>query len=461
MKNKALLFAIIGISAASVIGLLATTVLPMLGLGNIYSPAVGTVNITIVGLLFIVIIVEIVSAIKIDDSTYHTALITVCLFVQYLCSMDSATFFADMGSKIPMTVYGVISELAFVAAAISCCRYIIYLYDLRYNAKLLLMMLLPVVFLFAIYTATLFYGYGYIAHFVIAAFIAVAFCTIIFYAEKNNKIGFTTYFVTATFCFSIGAQNVNTMYFNGLTVAIPGVTLFYAALTFAMYIPVYLMFSIHSDKKAVKSTEYKRQAEIFEAKAMLGQIKPHFIFNSLEAVRSLYHRDIASGDAAMNYLSDFLRGSINSFDTELIPFETEIDIVFNYTEFENLKRKNKIDVMFNIDFIDFCVPPFSIQPFVENAFKYSGVGEIENGNIIISSYKSSESVIVEISDNGKGFDVDEIPESSHGIRNACGRFALTLGAEVKITSLPGKGTNIKIVINLNKENVKNENSRNR
>lgn len=451
MKNKVLIFSVAGIAAASAVGIAVSLIFTLLGMGDTSSVAAGAVHIVVVGLLFLTLIVEIVSAATIEDSTYHTALITGCLFIQYLCSADGALFFADMGLRLHPAVYGIVSEIAFLGAVAGCCAYVMYLYKLRLNTIFLVVLPILAALLFAVYAVTLFHGYGYIAHFVVAALAAAVFCSLIFFAEKNNKIGMTTYFVTAVVCLSFGAQNANAMYYSGLTVALQGISLFFAALTFAMYVPVYLMFCIRTDSKAVKSIEYQRQAALFEAKAMLGQIKPHFIFNSLETIRSLYHRDAASGDTAMNYLSDFLRDSINSFDHELIPFETEIDTVFSYTEFENIKREHKIEVVFDLDFVDFRVPPFSVQPFVENAFKYSGVGEIPGGNIIISSYKSGDFAAIEIADNGRGFDVNKISEHSHGIRNACGRFALTLGVTPEITAAPGKGTKVKILIDLRKE----------
>ena len=452
MKNRALTLVIIGLVASVVAGVTVAIVLSSLGVRTSPNLAVGSVFVAVLALLFVVLIVEIVSAIKIDDSTPHTTFIAGCLVVLFALSTDMQMFFAAFGIDIPNTVFGILSEVAFIFATICCCWYVIYLYKLTVKRKLTIAIAATIfAVLLIIYSITLFYGYGYVAHFVIVALTVIGFCTILLNAERKTKIGTTTYFTAAVFCFCVGVQSVNALYYSGCTVAVPGISLVYAVLTFATFIIVYLMFSIRTDGRAVKSSEYKHRAELFETKALSGQIKPHFIFNSLEAVRALYHNDTASGDAAINHLSNFLRGSIYSFDSELIPFETEIDNVFNYAEFENLKRREKIDVIFNIDFTEFFVPPFSVQPFVENAIKYSGVDQIENGCIIISSYRSGGSAVVEISDNGKGFDTSKITENSHGIKNASGRFALTLGTTPEITSQVGSGTHVKIVIDLNKQ----------
>lgn len=447
MKHRALVFTVCLLTALSAVGITVAGVLTSLGVDMHATTAVGSVNTAVVGLLFVLVLVEIVAAIKIDDSTYHTALLTGCVMTQFLFSTDTQSFIAGMGVVIPDAVFGIISEIAYVLAVLCGCAYIVFLYGVRINMKAFASSLVPAAALIIGYSLDPLYGFGYILHFAVAALLSVDLCAIVHKIESRKSIGFTTYFTIALLCLSTAAQNINALYFSEQIADIPGISLAYATLSFAMYIPVYLRFTIHSDNKAVKSTEYRQQAEQFQAKALMGQIKPHFIFNSLEAVRNLYHRNTADGDAAIKYLSDFLRASVTSFDSDLIPFETELDNVFSYTELENLKRDKKTDVIFNIDFTDFSVPPFSIQTFVENAVKHSGVEET-GGSIIISSYKSGNTAVVKVVDNGRGFNLADITGFSHGIKNASDRFALTLGAKPEIVSKPAAGTCVKIVINL-------------
>ena len=454
MKNKALTFAIFGLLLCVAVGVALSCILTALGFAPTPSIPVGAAYVTVCGLLLVIMIVEIISVFRIDDSTFHTALLAGSLFALYLFSADMQLYFESYSVTIPRVIFGVSSEIAFVFALSCCCWFMLYSFDLTVDGKSIAFVTVPSVIALLMYSLLLLLGYGYIAHFVIVVIFSVSFCRILWRAEKKAKFSITPYMVIATFCLAVGVQSVNALYFSGAMVTAPGLTLVYAALTVVMFASVYLAFSIRTDLKAARSTQYKHQAEVFEKKALSGQIKPHFIFNSLEALRALYHKDIASGDAALNLLSDFLRGSIDSFDRELVPFEREIDNIFSYTEFENLKRENKIEVIFGIDFTDFSVPPFSVQPFVENAIKYSGVVDMEGGKIIISSYKEGDTAVVEISDNGKGFDLSKVSDNSHGIKNACGRFALALGTVPKIESVVGRGTRIKIVIDLNNKKGK-------
>lgn len=453
MKKRAITFVLLGLILAGFPGIAVQYILSLLGVVSTPSLAIGSAYIVAIGLFFIILIVEIVSAFLIDDSTFHTALLAACLLGLYLCSTDMQLFLSNFNDHIPNSIFGIASELFFLLTAGCCCFYIKYLYSIVVKRKTTILILAIIVALFITYSFMLNTDYSYIIHFVLLAVVSIIFCLLFHKAETKRHIGLTSYLTAAVFYFSVGTQNVNVMSFGGILPPVLGLSLIYVALSFTMFVITYLVFSIRTDSKAAKSNEYKLQAESFETKALSQQIKPHFIFNSLETVRALYHENIASGDKAMNLLSDLLRGSINSFDSDLIPFETELDNIFNYAEFKNLKRQSKTEVIFNIDYTDFYVPPFSIQPFVENALKYSGVDKIENGSIIISSYKKDNFAIVEIIDNGKGFDISKVSDNSHGIKNACGRFSLALGILPEIKSTIGSGTHVTIKINLKEKDV--------
>lgn len=454
MKHGALLFTMVTLAATLVFGIVLSLAITLLKVTVLPNATVGAAYITLLGVLLIVVLVEVISVFKIDDSTLHTVLLALSLFMLYAFSTDMQLFFAYFGIGLPRILFGIASEVLYVCASIFCCWYLLFLYGVPINIKIVAAYVAPLLGAIIGYSVALVYGFGYIAHFAMLVMTVAAFLRILFVAEGRRENGITTYFIAATFSLSAGVQSVNALTYSGVTAAVPGLSLTYAILTVAVFLCVYLAFSIRTDGKAMKSSEYKHQAELFETRALSEQIKPHFIFNSLEAVRTLYHQDIASGDAAVNYLSDFLRGSIRSFDSELVPFETEIDNIFSYTEFEKLKRPDTFEVIFDIDYTDFCVPPFSLQPFAENAIKHSGVGDMENGRIIISSYKDGDSAVVEISDNGKGFEPAKISEQSHGIKNACGRFLLALGTAPVIESVLGEGTRVRIVIDLKREGVK-------
>lgn len=104
-----------------------------------------------------------------------------------------------------------------------------------------------------------------------------------------------------------------------------------------------------------------------------------------------------------------------------------------------------------IDFDDIMSKIFFLVVFIPS--KYSKVNYKDDGFIEISAYCENNNIIIEINDNGVGFNVNNIGTNSCGIKNAKERLKILLNASIIINSEIGKGTNVKIII---PEGEKNE-----
>ena len=227
----------------------------------------------------------------------------------------------------------------------------------------------------------------------------------------------------------------------------------YASFFVLVYAVIYIYFIAGLDKRALKANRYKLQYETVKSQALRAQIKPHFVFNVLSSIKSLYRKDLESGDRAINLFSRHLRANVEALNVDFVPFEKELDNIQIYLALENFRQDKPFNVIFDIDCSDFDIPVLSLQPYIENAIKYSKVNQKEDGYIRISSSEADGEVLLEISDNGVGFDTGAIKPVSCGLRNARERFLLLVGAEPRIRSVPGKGTDITIRM---KKNAKEE-----
>ncbi|MEG2688589.1 MAG: hypothetical protein RSA24_05420, partial [Clostridia bacterium] len=124
----------------------------------------------------------------------------------------------------------------------------------------------------------------------------------------------------------------------------------------------------------------------------------------------------------------------------------------NYCALESMRVGYDIPLLFDNEIIDFDVPILSLQPLVENAIKYSKIYEKENGYIQIASYETTDSIIVEVRDNGIGFDPSTVTAKSTGIKNITERFKFMMNATVSTKSEVDVGTTVKIEI----PKIKNE-----
>lgn len=105
-----------------------------------------------------------------------------------------------------------------------------------------------------------------------------------------------------------------------------------------------------------------------ERKEMIRRLNPHFLFNTLGAVRIVVRTDPEQAYDRIYDFSRYLRAVISSFEKQdTIPFQEELDNVSSYVNLEKMRFGDK--VAFNMDLRekDFKIPPLSVLPLVENA----------------------------------------------------------------------------------------------
>ena len=136
---------------------------------------------------------------------------------------------------------------------------------------------------------------------------------------------------------------------------------------------------------------------------------------------------------------------------DCVPVRQELDLVGHYINLQKRRFGEGIDYRTDIQDTDFEIPPFTIQTLVENAFTHGLRGQvIENEYISVRTYEGRRSHVIEVADNGAGFDTKELEDTSGtkhvGIRNTEERIKLMCDGSMNIESEPGKGTTVTITI---------------
>ncbi|MGM9970046.1 MAG: sensor histidine kinase [Anaeroplasma sp.] len=205
--------------------------------------------------------------------------------------------------------------------------------------------------------------------------------------------------------------------------------------------------------------EHKKELEIELQKSqnsiMLSQIQPHFLYNTLASIRYLCKNNPKQAQEALDNFSMYLRGNMASIQEHgLIPFSRELSHIETYLNLEKISFGDKLNVVYNIEENNFSLPCLTIQPIVENAVKH-GVCCTENGGtIIISSKRKGEKIIIEVTDDGVGFDTSILAISDNknhiGIQNVSKRLAAMKCGSLEVESEVGKGTRVTIVLDMEK-----------
>jgi two-component system, LytTR family, sensor histidine kinase AlgZ len=127
--------------------------------------------------------------------------------------------------------------------------------------------------------------------------------------------------------------------------------------------------------------------------ALQARIRPHFLFNSLNAVLSLIRQDPKRAETALEDLAELFRVVMGD-NRELLPISREIELCERYLELEQLRLGDRLRVVWRIDRMphDALVPPLVLQPLIENAVYHGIEPRVEPGEISIDIYAARNRV---------------------------------------------------------------------
>lgn len=193
----------------------------------------------------------------------------------------------------------------------------------------------------------------------------------------------------------------------------------------------------------------EKERELYDLKidVMISQIKPHFIYNTLTAIKYMCRTNPQQAEETLDEFAGYLRGNVDALTFKKnIPFERELEHVRSYLAIEKKRFGEHINVKYDIKISDFFLPPITLQPIVENAVKHGITKKLDGGTICISTEDVGEEYVIRVEDDGVGFSSDYINERDErkhiGISNVRSRIENMRGGKLKVYSVPGHGTTV-------------------
>ncbi|NYE03391.1 two-component system sensor histidine kinase YesM [Bacillus niacini] len=224
-------------------------------------------------------------------------------------------------------------------------------------------------------------------------------------------------------------------------------------------------------------TEYEANLRRKDAeyKALLLQINPHFLNNTLEIIGSLALQ--GKNKEVMNvsvYLGKMLRYSLNT-KINIVSLGEEVNYIKSYTNILKLRYEDTIAIQMDVEPATVTIPviKFILQPLVENAVKYS-FSEKTFADIFIKTEVVGSQLCLSVADKGMGMSEELISDllsqtdetvhvleskgNSIGLRNVLGRLKLTYGDDFsyRIESTINEGTKIILLIDLKRGDRQDE-----
>ncbi len=177
--------------------------------------------------------------------------------------------------------------------------------------------------------------------------------------------------------------------------------------------------------RALRSAELEAQLANARLDALRMQLHPHFLFNTLNGISALMHRDVDAADTMVNRLSRLLRTALERADTHEVALKEERAFLEEYLEIEKVRFGERLAIKIDIDpaVEDFLVPSFVLQPLVENSIKHGIVPSGNRGSIHITAHERAGTLELVVADDGPGMpEDDEVVGTGVGLSNLARRL---------------------------------------
>ena len=175
------------------------------------------------------------------------------------------------------------------------------------------------------------------------------------------------------------------------------------------------------------------KAELTQAQlqALTMQLQPHFLFNALNSISALLHKDVKAADKMLARLGDFLRLTLKNSDEQTVTLKEELEFLRCYLEIEQVRRQDRLEVRYEVEpeTLAAQVPNLLLQPIIENALIH-GVGQsLGQVQVIISARCETGKLYLNIKDNGDGLQSNgDGYEEGFGIANTRARLKSAYGS---------------------------------
>lgn len=203
-------------------------------------------------------------------------------------------------------------------------------------------------------------------------------------------------------------------------------------------------------EQTLKAVAAAHQAQL---KMLRYQLKPHFLFNTLNAISTLIlDGSNKTANQAVSRLSDFLRYTLDSDPMKRVTLGSELDALDLYLKIEKVRFGDRLILEKDIDesAAKALVPSLILQPLIENAIKYAITPSEEGGTLRISARVQHGTLALQVADTGPGLGNGNNGQKSSGVglRNTRERLQQLYGDAQAFTLAPNEPSGLTVTINI-------------
>jgi len=203
-------------------------------------------------------------------------------------------------------------------------------------------------------------------------------------------------------------------------------------------------------EKELTASKLETQLSQAQMLALKMQLQPHFLFNTLNAIVTLVHKDPNLAEEMIVRLSDFLRITLDASGRQIVSLKEELDFIKAYLLIEEIRFSGRLSYKDNVptELLDAQIPMLLLQPLVENSIKH-GFSQFEHANILsISAEQKDQSLIITVSDDAVPSEKLGNIQEGIGLTNSRQRLQALYGdqASLVITANNNHGVTVRVVI---------------
>lgn len=201
------------------------------------------------------------------------------------------------------------------------------------------------------------------------------------------------------------------------------------------------------NEKLLEADKLKDKIMATEMSFLQAQIKPHFLYNALNAIANVCEKDGKQAGKLIIYLAVYLRGSLEFNNlNKIVTIEKELEFVDTYFCIEQARFGQKIQLRKEIEIpLDVQIPVLILQPLVENAVRHGISKKTGGGTVTVRMMQKGDNIYIEIEDDGAGISCEKLKvllnedniDQGVGLLNIHNRLLKLYGRGLEISSESG------------------------
>ena len=204
-------------------------------------------------------------------------------------------------------------------------------------------------------------------------------------------------------------------------------------------------------QQLISQHELRELTSRAQIRALQAQIRPHFLFNTLNVLSNLIHTDPRKAEDLTEELASVFRYTLDATRTEWVSLEDELRFVTSYLRIEKARFEGRLAYLIDLEpqTETVRVPPMILQPVVENAVRHGIASRIEGGMVRLSAKLSAGRLVLIVEDSGSGLKTEDNSDPRGiGLKNVRDRLKHIYNDEamLRLSAVEPTGTRVTLTL---------------